>query len=146
MKKSIACLLTFMLTFMLMGQETKDSLSIPTLKRNKENSEHYTWGDNCSGWHLVKSQELSVIEEKMPPNTQEKMHYHAVAQQFFQILKGMATFEIENEIIHVQQGEGIHIPPKAKHKIRNDQTMDLEFIVISQPTTRGDRFNEPFDD
>lgn len=65
------------------------------MKINKENSEHYNWGDNCSGWHLVKSKEVSVIEEIMPPNTRETKHYHKVSKQFFRILSGTATFEIE---------------------------------------------------
>ena len=112
------------------------------MKKSKDNSKHYTWGDNCSGWHLVKSQSLSVIEELMPPNTQEKKHYHSKSQQFFRILKGKATFEVENEIFEVKDGEGIHISPNLRHRIRNDQNKDLEFIVISEPTTRGDRFDE----
>ena len=109
------------------------------MKKSKENSEHYIWGDNCSGWHLVKSQSLSVIEELMPPYTQESKHYLEKSQQFFQILRGTATFEIENDIIEVESGTGVHIPPKTKHRIRNDQLENLEFIVISEPTTRGDR-------
>jgi mannose-6-phosphate isomerase-like protein (cupin superfamily) len=112
------------------------------MKKSKENSEHYIWGENCSGWHLVKSQSLSVIEELMPPKTQEIKHYHNLSQQFFRILSGKATFEIENEIVEIEKGDGIHIPPKTKHRIRNDQSENLEFIVISEPTTRGDRYEE----
>lgn len=111
------------------------------MKKSKDNSEHYNWGDGCSGWHLVKSNSLSVIEEMMPPNTQEKKHYHSNAQQFFRILSGKATFEVENDIIELESGNGIHIPPKIKHRIRNDQSENLEFIVISEPTTRGDRID-----
>lgn len=110
------------------------------MKKSKDNSEYYNWGDNCSGWHLVKSQSLSVIEELMPPNTKEKKHYHSKSQQLFRILRGKAIFEIENEIFEVQNGEGIHISPNLKHRIRNDQNEALEFIVISEPTTRVDRF------
>src|SRR5690606_7058276 len=105
------------------------------MKKSRENSEHYIWGNNCSGWHLVKSQSLSVIEELMPPHTQEKKHYHNFSQQFFRILKGKATFEIENDIVEIEEGNGIHILPKIKHRIRNDQSVNLEFIVISEPTT-----------
>ena len=112
------------------------------MKKTKQNSEHYNWGDNCSGWHLVKSKNLSIIEELMPPNTKETKHYHNYSEQFFQILKGKATFEIENEIFEVNAGEGMHILPKTIHNIRNDQSTDLEFIVVSQPTTRGDRYEE----
>lgn len=114
------------------------------MKISKENCEHYNWGDNCSGWYLVKSENLTVIEELMPSNTQEKKHYHNFSEQYFHILNGKATFEIENDIIEIEKGKGIHILPKTKHKIRNDQSENLEFIVISQPTTRGDRYDEPF--
>ncbi|MEE9361425.1 MAG: cupin domain-containing protein [Cellulophaga sp.] len=108
---------------------------------SKENSEHYKWGNNSDGWHLVKSQSLSVIEELMPPNTKEKKHYHKFSQQFFRILSGKATFEIENEIIEVEAGNGIQIFPKTNHRIRNDQSENLEFLVISEPSTFGDRCN-----
>lgn len=112
------------------------------MKKTKENSDHYLWGKNCSGWHLVKTESLSVIEEKMPPKTQEKKHHHAHAQQFFRILSGKATFEIEDEIIELESGEGIHVLPRVMHRIRNDQAEDLEFIVISEPSTRIDRIDE----
>lgn len=30
------------------------------MKMSKHIAEHYIWGDNCDGWHLVKNQDLSV--------------------------------------------------------------------------------------
>jgi hypothetical protein len=30
-------------------------------------AEHYTWGNNRDGWHLVRTPDLSIIEELMPP-------------------------------------------------------------------------------
>jgi mannose-6-phosphate isomerase-like protein (cupin superfamily) len=114
------------------------------MKISKENSEHYYWGEKCSGWHLVKSKNISIIEELMPPNTKEQKHFHNFSEQFFQILSGTATFEIEEQIIEIEKGNGIHILPKIKHRIRNDKSENLDFIVISHPTTRGDRVNEPY--
>ncbi len=107
----------------------------------RDNSEHYTWGDDCSGWHLVKSKNLSIIEEHMPSKTQEKKHYHKKAAQFFRILKGTATFEIEDDLIKIREGAGIYIPKNTLHKIRNDTAHSLKFLVISAPTTQGDRYN-----
>lgn len=115
------------------------------MKKSRENSEHYKWGNNCSGWYLVKSENLSVIEELMPANTSEQKHYHNFSEQYFYILKGTATFEIEKEIVEVNKGEGIHIYPQVVHQIKNKKSGDLEFIVISQPTTGEDRINEPFE-
>lgn len=114
------------------------------MKKTKKNSECYSWGTGCEGWHLVQSEDLSMIEELMPPLTEEQEHYHNCAQQFFYILEGVATFEVAGKVMDVAAGEGIYIPPRSKHQIRNEQAIDLKFLVVSQPSTRGDRVNIPF--
>lgn len=53
---------------------------------DKTSAEEYVWGQNCRGWHLVKSQTMSVIREFMPPHTSEVRHKHAKSNQFFFIL------------------------------------------------------------
>lgn len=111
------------------------------MKSNKTTSEHYQWGDNCDGWHLLKTDSLSVIEERMPPGTEEIQHFHHKAQQFFYILSGIATFEWEDQVETISTSEGIHIPPMTKHKIRNNSSDELHFLVISQPKAHGDRIN-----
>lgn len=108
---------------------------------SKHNAEHYRWGENCDGWRLVKGQALSVIHERMPGGKAEQRHYHCVAQQFFFVLSGELTMELEGERYVVRAGEGIPIPPLAKHQARNDSLSATEFLVISEPTTRGDRVN-----
>jgi mannose-6-phosphate isomerase-like protein (cupin superfamily) len=111
------------------------------MKRDKESSEHYTWGQHCDGWHLLKTESLSVIQELMPPNTEEVLHFHRKAQQFFFILSGHATFEVEGEIVEVKSNEGFYIKPNTKHKIKNNGAHDLHFLVISEPKAHGDRTN-----
>ena len=111
------------------------------MKISKEEAEHYTWGKNCDGWHLLKSDTLSIIQEKMPVGTEEALHYHHQSQQFFYILSGTATFEIEDKIVEVKANEGLHIEPNQKHKIKNESISDLHFLVISEPKSHGDRVN-----
>ena len=106
-----------------------------------DNAEHFIWGDNCDGWHLLLSDSLSIIQERMPPGTREQLHYHERAQQLFYILSGTATFEIEGEIKTIEANQSIAIPPGTKHRIWNDCESDLHFLVISEPKTRGDRIN-----
>jgi len=105
------------------------------------NAEHYTWGDQCDGWHLVRTDNLSVIQERMPPCTSEQLHFHQNAQQLFYILSGTATFEVEGEMWAVKPGESIHIPKLIKHRVINHDTSDLCFLVISEPKAHGDRVN-----
>ena len=105
------------------------------------NAAHYTWGGNCDSWDLLKTAALSVIEEKMPAGTFEQLHYHHRAQQLFYILSGVATFEINEKIITVNANESISIPAEARHFIANKSSEDLNFLVISQPNSHGDRIN-----
>ena len=100
---------------------------------------HYVWGDGCDGWHLVASDRLSVIQERMPPNTAEKPHYHERAEQFFLILSGVATMEIDGEMFTIHPHHGIHVKPGTPHRISNRQRSDLVFTVTSTPPSHGDR-------
>ncbi|ADU72696.1 cupin domain-containing protein [Pantoea sp. At-9b] len=110
---------------------------------SKDNAEHYVWGEGCDGWYLVKRQDMLVIHEKMPPHTQEKRHYHSVSRQFFFVVKGVLTMELAGEKQAIAALQGIEIPPEAKHQARNDSDDAVEFIVISHPSTRGDRTDLP---
>ena len=108
---------------------------------NTKNSEHYKWGNDSDGWHLLKSDSLSVIEENMPPCEEEERHYHNESQQFFYILSGIAQIEISGTVFEVNAGSGIHIPAKEPHQVMNKGTFNLRFLVISQPKSHGDRVN-----
>lgn len=104
-----------------------------------KSAEHYTWGEQCDGWHLVKSDKLSVIQELVPPGCSEARHFHNKAEQFFFILSGVATMELEGEIFYVNSNQGIHIPAGLKYQLSNQHESDLVFIVTSTPASHGDR-------
>ena len=108
---------------------------------SKENAARYTWGDNCSSWVLNDAAALSVKQELMPAGAREQLHYHQHASQFFFMLKGVATFYIEDENIEVREQEGITIERNQKHFVVNNGTDPIEFLVISQPATQNDRIN-----
>jgi mannose-6-phosphate isomerase-like protein (cupin superfamily) len=107
------------------------------------NAEHYTWGDNCDGWHLVRTPDLSVIEEQMPPGTSETRHHHTHARQFFYVLEGELTLEVDHRINTLYSREGIEIAPGQHHQAINRSANPVRFLVTSQPPSHGDRINEP---
>jgi mannose-6-phosphate isomerase-like protein (cupin superfamily) len=106
---------------------------------DKQSAEHYVWGEGCDGWRLVQRPELSVIHERMPPGTAEVRHYHVQARQFFFIISGRAAFELEGQTEQISIQQGIEVPPMVPHRIATLGDEPLEFLVISQPTSRGDR-------
>jgi len=108
-----------------------------------KSAEHYQWGDACDGWHLLQGDDLSVIEEFMPPGAAEQRHRHTRARQFFYVLAGEVTLELEGETHRLQRGEGLHVAPGAGHQVRNDSAAAVRFIVVSAPKSHGDRVAIP---
>lgn len=106
-----------------------------------DNAEHYVWGEINDGWHLLKRDDMSVIQEHVPAGGAEVMHYHNVARQFFYILDGEGAMVFEDREVSLKKGQGIEIPPTVKHQFKNQSNNDVHFLVISVPTTRGDRVN-----
>ena len=101
--------------------------------------QQYGWGDGCQGWHLVRAQNLGVIEEQMPPGAREQRHWHARARQFFYVLSGTLTLEVEGVTHTLGAHSGIELPPGTAHQAINDTATAVEFLVISEPPTYGDR-------
>lgn len=104
-----------------------------------KNAEKYSWGANSIGWHLLNDHRLSVIEELVPPGDGEQRHYHRQAQQFFYVLQGAATIEMEGQIFDLSAREGLHVPARCSHQLFNNGPTDLRFLVISSPRSHGDR-------
>ncbi len=107
------------------------------------NSPHYQWGGVSEGWRLLDLADMSVIQEKVPPGAGETTHVHARARQFFYILRGRAVIELPSGPVALSAGQGVHVEPGVPHRFANDSPDDVEFLVVSTPTTRGDRTDLP---
>jgi len=116
--------------------------SVQPVSVSRENAEHYRWGNDCDGWHLVKDENLSVIEEFIPSGAAEVRHYHQKAQQFFYILSGEVIMEVEGRSTLLRSGAGIRILPGTRHQISNPSSGPVLFLVISQPPSHGDRVSD----
>ena len=119
--------------------QSGEHASMHTTSISTANAEHFTWGGQCDGWHLVRAQGLSVIEERMPPGASETKHWHARSRQFFYVLSGTLTMTIEGVDQEIPAGHGIEIKQGLAHQARNDSADDLRLLVISSPPHQGDR-------
>lgn len=110
---------------------------------DEDSAPHYAWGDGCDGWHLVRTPELSVIRERMPPGTSEVRHHHARARQFFFVLAGRLEIEVGGEVVPLSARQGLEIAPGVAHQVSNHASEAAEFLVVSQPPSHGDRIETP---
>ena len=113
---------------------------------NIKSAEHYRWGgprgSDCDGRHLVKNPAFSIIEELMPAGPGEVRHLHVHARQFFFVLEGELTLEVENHRIVLQVGDGLEISPGQQHQALNESASPVRMVVASQPPSHGDRVAE----
>jgi mannose-6-phosphate isomerase-like protein (cupin superfamily) len=114
---------------------------------SKANAEHFTWREICDGWFLVnRPDRLTVLHERMPPGTREVRHFHRRAFQFFFVLSGVATLEIDGTRHTLHPQEGAEVEPGKMHQMMNLSDQAVEYLVISQPNSREDRVLVPEQD
>ncbi len=106
---------------------------------DRDSVEHYRWGGDCDGWRLLQQDGLGVTEERVPPGRAEVPHHHVHARQFFFVLSGTATLEFADTAVQFQAGQGVHVPPGVVHRFVNRSDDVVVFLVISSPSTVGDR-------
>jgi mannose-6-phosphate isomerase-like protein (cupin superfamily) len=106
---------------------------------NLTNAEHYVWGQVCDGWHLVRSPEISAIQERVPPGASEARHYHEQAWQFFFVLAGEAVLEVAGQRHVLGPQTGLEVSPGQPHQLLNESSEAVHFLVISRPPSHGDR-------
>ncbi|MFC3831565.1 MULTISPECIES: cupin domain-containing protein [Deinococcus] len=102
-------------------------------------SPHYIWADVCDGWKLVDTPGLNVIQERMPTGTQEVRHQHSRVRQFFYVLRGELTLDVDGAAQVIPAGSGLEVQPGQVHQARNESGADVEFLVISDGISRDDR-------
>ena len=55
------------------------------------------------------------------------------------MLEGEAVMEVEGVEFVLRPGQSLAVPAQAAHQFFNRSDADVRFLVISQPTTHGDR-------
>ena len=80
-------------------------------------------------------QNQSLAEAVVPVGRPTERHYHKLSEEFYFILEGQGTMEIDGETRSVSPGDAILIPPNAWHQITATQTLRFH-LTIFPPTIR----------
>ena len=75
----------------------------------------------------------SLAEATVPEGTSTERHYHKESEEFYFILDGSGTMEIDDESNVVKVGDAILIPPGAWHQITADANSTLKFLCCCAP-------------
>ena len=75
----------------------------------------------------------SLAEATLPPATATQRHYHRLSEEFYFILEGQATMEIDGETRTVGPGDAILIPPGAWHQITTTPDSPVRLLCCCAP-------------
>jgi mannose-6-phosphate isomerase-like protein (cupin superfamily) len=73
----------------------------------------------------------SLAEATVPVGKPTQRHFHRLSEEFYFILEGSGTMEINGETREVGAGDAILIPPNAWHQITATKT--LRFLCCCAP-------------
>ena len=75
----------------------------------------------------------SLAEATLPPLGATQRHFHRLSEEFYFILEGGGTMEINGEESLVGPGDAILIPAGAWHQIRSTENEALRFLCCCAP-------------
>lgn len=130
-----------LIPLLMLGVAASDAPPVHVIDR--DSAEHYVWGGSNDGWHLVKRDEMSVIQERIVPGGAEVRHYHQHSRQFFYVLSGELTLEAGGTTHVLTAGQGLEVPPGVPHRAQNSSAAPVDFLVNSTPKSHGDRVDAP---
>jgi mannose-6-phosphate isomerase-like protein (cupin superfamily) len=73
----------------------------------------------------------SLAEARVPAGSATDRHYHKLSEEFYFLLEGAGTMEIDGDSRGVAPGDAILIPPGAWHQIT--AASDLVFLCCCAP-------------
>jgi mannose-6-phosphate isomerase-like protein (cupin superfamily) len=73
----------------------------------------------------------SLAEASVAEGSSTERHYHKQSEEFYFVLEGEGTMEIDSEIHSVASGDAILIPPGAWHQITASSS--LRFLCCCAP-------------
>jgi len=73
----------------------------------------------------------SLAEASLPPGAATDRHYHKLSEEFYFLLEGTGTMEINGQTREVTPGDAILIPPGSWHQIT--ATAPLRFLCCCAP-------------
>ena len=75
----------------------------------------------------------SLAEATLPPGAATEAHRHPRTEEIYYVLRGMGLMTVEADRRPVGPGDGILIPPGARHQIRNTGAERLVFLCCCAP-------------
>lgn len=75
----------------------------------------------------------SVAEAQVPPGARTYLHRHLMAEEIYLVLGGTGLLHLGQEVLSLEEGACILIPPETPHRLQNTGTVPLRVLCACAP-------------
>lgn len=108
--------------------------------RNRKRIEPFTTKDGSTIRELLHTGRQSLAEAELAPGQATQRHHHARSEEIYFLLEGGGVLEIEGEECEVGPGDGILIPPGARHRLEAGPGGARFLCCCAPPYSHDDTF------
>lgn len=112
--------------------------------RNREKQVPFTTKDGSTIRSLLDRANAPVVnqslaEASLPAEGSTQRHYHKQSEEFYYVLEGRGTMEVDGDVCEVGPGDAILIPAGAWHELRAGEPM-IFLCCCAPPYSHEDTF------
>lgn len=93
--------------------------------------------------HVDLVSELGCTEMRpkvwfLSPGDEMSFHRQAAQEELYYVLRGPSRFRVGEELLDVEEGTAIRVPPETPRQIINDTDSDHVWLVVGAPPVEDD--------
>jgi len=84
--------------------------------------------------HELGAEKVAFTWRRMPQHTGGKGSYghrHKEAEEIYFVVEGKLQFKLEDEVVEVEAGSAVLVPPHVLRSVWNDEPEDAVLIIVS---------------
>jgi mannose-6-phosphate isomerase-like protein (cupin superfamily) len=82
------------------------------------------WAETCGQIRcLVEEKDGAAAEIHLVEINDAKLHYHAHTDEFYYVVDGQGTMQLDDEEVELHRGVVVYIPRGVRHKARGNVTV-----------------------
>lgn len=88
----------------------------------------------------LEAEQVAFTYRRMPQHTGGKGSYghrHKEQEEIYFVASGKLQFKLGEEIVEVERGGAVRVPPETWRSVWNDESEDAELIIVSKVVPGG---------
>ena len=84
--------------------------------------------------YAIGAEQVAITYRRMPQHTGSKGSYghrHKNAEEIYFVAEGKLQFKLEDDVVDVEAGNAVLVPPHVVRSVWNDEPEDAVVIIVS---------------